>query len=210
MFQSNKLKEKGGKKRMKRTLAAVTLLMAFVGCAWGAPSKKEIDAMSLFLSNFTELGFLNVTAEEMAEADNYAEAVRFGVEHNFVNNFKSRIVANKGEGRKYGAYRVSAKHVAESVKKYLALDIEMDQSAESDPPYFFDGKNFNFNKPDLGTIHYAKVQEVEKGRSGVYSASGIVYNVKKPKEILGKFKASFRDYVWKGKKTYSLISLESD
>lgn len=192
--------------------AAAALLLAGTALAAKAPTKAEIDAMSLFLSNFTELGFMDTSAETIADPENYSEAVRFGVGHNYLNNRKSRVVANKKGADKNGDMSIEAKFVEESVKKYYGVTLKMDRSAEEgEPAYHFDGKRFHFKgkEQDPGDIHYARVESVDADGKGGYEAMGVVYNVK-DKTIIADFKASFRDWTWKGKRTYALMNLEAE
>ena len=63
-----------------------------------APSTQELKLMSTFLSNFTELGFYDFDVKKSGGDDamhlgNPSEPnlIRFGVMHNYVNNFKTRI-----------------------------------------------------------------------------------------------------------------------
>ena len=193
--------------------AAAALLMAGAAFAAKAPTRKELDAMSLFLSNFTELGFMDTSAEAIADADNYADAVRFGVGHNYMNNRKSRIAANKKGDDKNGDQSIEAKFVEESVEKYFGVKVKADRSAEEgEPAYHFDGKRFHFKGKDQepDKVYYARVEEVGPDGEGRYEATGVVYNVKDKKEVVADFKAVFRDWTWKGKKTYALVSLEAE
>lgn len=193
--------------------AALSLILTGAAFAAKAPTQKELDAMSLFLSNFTEQGFMDTSAEAIADPDNYADAVRFGVGHNYLNNRKSRIAANKKGADKNGDMNIEAKFVEESVKKYYGVDLKADKSAdEGEPAYHYDGKRFHFRGKDQEPekIYYALVEKVETDGKGGYEATGIVYNVKDKKDVIADFKATFRDWNWKGKKTYALVSLETE
>ena len=192
---------------------AAVMLLAGAAFAAEAPAKKEIDAMSLFLSNFTELGFMDTSAEAIADPENYADAVRFGVGHNYLNNRKSRIVANKKGADKNGDMSIEAKFVEESVKKYYGVDLKATASVEDgEPAYILDGKRFHFKGADQEPekVYYARVDEVESDGKGRYEAAGVVYNVKDKNDVVADFKAVFRDAKWKGKKTYALVSLETE
>ena len=198
-----------------RLVCAVAASLVLVGAALAAkaPTKKELDAMSLFLSNFTELGFMDASAEAIADPDNYADAVRFGVGHNYLNNRKSRIVANKKGADVNGDMSIEAKFVEESVEKYFGVKVRADKSADDgEPAYHFDGKRFHFNGKDQdpGKVYYARVDEVDADGKGTYEATGVVYNVKDKKEVLADFRAVFKDWTWKGRKTYALVTLETE
>lgn len=194
-------------------IATVLLLAGGAAFAAEVPTKKEIDAMSLFLSNFTELGFMDTSAEAIADPENYADAVRFGIGHNYLNNRKSRIIANKKGADKNGDMSIEAKFVEESVKKYYGVDLKAATSVEDgEPAYILDGKRFHFKGKDQEPekIYYARVDEVESDGKGRYEATGVVYNVKDKNDVMADFKAVFRDAKWKDKKTYTLVSLEAE
>ena len=199
-------------KMKKYGILAVCVLALFVtGCAWAAPSDRELKAMSLFLSNFTELGFTDVVTEEMVKPDNYPDLVRFGIMHNYVNNFKSRIEANKESAREHGDVRIGASWVEESVLKYFGLNVKADKSVDqSDPPYYFDGKYFHFQAADGEAAWHAKVKKATSPQKGVWDLSGSVYNADDPAEILGDFTAFIREAVWKNKPHYVMVRLKTE
>ena len=116
---------------MKKYGISVLCILALLsaGCVWAAPSEKELKAMSVFVSNFTEQGIMDVVTEEMAQPDKYPDLVRFGIRHNYINNFKSRIEANKENAREHGDVRIKASWVEESVLKYFGLKIKADRSS---------------------------------------------------------------------------------
>ncbi len=196
----------------KYGVLAVCILALFVaGCAWAAPSDRELKAMGLFLSNFTELGFTDIDAEEMAKPDSYPELVRFGIMHNYVNNFKSRIETNKESAREHGDVRIKASWVEASVLKYFGLKFTADKSVDqSDPPYSFDGKYFHFWAADGEAAWHAKVKKASTPQKGVWDLSGSVYNADNPTEILGDFTAVIRETVLKGKPHYVMVRLKTE
>ncbi len=199
-------------KMKKYGILAVCVLALFVaGCAWAAPSDRELKAMGLFLSNFTELGFTDVVTEEMVKPDNYPDLVRFGIMHNYVNNFKSRIEPNKENAREHGDVRIKASWVEESVLKYFGLKFTADKSVDqSDPPYSFDGKYFHFWAADGEAAWHAKVKKASNPQKGVWDLSGSVYNADDPTEILGDFTAVIRETVLKGKPHYVMVRLKTE
>ena len=90
-----------------------------------------MQKMSVFLSNFTEVGLFNFDIENKYPDDdeieeyqepilhlgnpgNFSELVRFGIMHNFINNFKTRIKRAGGdEAAEYGTYKIEGKFVAD-------------------------------------------------------------------------------------------------
>ncbi len=181
------------------------------GSAWGAPSDKQLKAMGLFLSNFTELGFMNVSTQEMADPENYPNIIRFGVWHNYINNFKSRI-ENAPEGsREKGDLRIKAAWVEESVRKYFGLKIEANTSVDqSDPPYLYEKGYFYFWGADGEAAWYARVKEALNPEKGLWELSGEVYNADDPEEILGDFQATIKEALWNQKQTYVLLNMSTE
>jgi len=115
----------------KHGVFAVCILALFcASAALAAPGEKQIKAMSLFLSNFTELGFMEASSEEMAKPENYPDLVRFGIGHNYINNFKSRIERNNAKSQEHGDVRIKAHWVEESVLKYFGLKITANRSVD--------------------------------------------------------------------------------
>ena len=193
---------------------AVCILALFcASAALAAPGEKQIKAMSLFLSNFTELGFMEASTEEMAKPENYPDLVRFGVWHNYINNFKSRIERNDAKSQKHGDVRIKASWVEESVLKFFGLKVTADRSVDqSYPPYYFDAakKAFHFWAADGEAAWYARVKNAESPEKGVWNLSGEIYNADDPKELWGDFEAVIRESDWKGKPSYVLVSIRSE
>lgn len=187
----------------------VTLL--FTESAWAAPSQKQIKAMSLFLSNFTELGFMNVSTEEMAQPDSYPDLVNFGVWHNYMNNFKSRIEVNSKKLEKRGDLRIKKRWVEDSVRKYFGLKIKADRSVDqSDPPYYFKKGYFYFWGADGEAVYYARVKKASSTQKGIWKLSGYIYNADDPQELYGNFNATVKEAMWGKKHTYVMVSMSSE
>ena len=188
---------------MKKSILTLFTVLLLACSASAAPSAKELKAMGTFLSNFTEIGFFDLNVADMAVEDK----IRFGIWHNYINNFKSRI--KNCDSCQYGSLRIDASSVAESLKRYMDLNFPEHQSVEqSDPPCHFDGKSYHFEGDDGEAVYYAKVQKVDYSQ-GIYTATGFFYNADNESDVLGSFEALFKDHLWKGKKTYALISLKS-
>ena len=192
-------------------LAVCVLALLSAGRLWAAPGEKELKAMSVFVSNFTEQGIMDVVTEEMAQPDKYPDLVRFGIRHNYINNFKSRIEANKENAREHGDVRIKASWVEESVLKYFGLKIKADRSVEQVyPPYHFDGTSFHFQAADGEATWHAKVKKASSTQKGVWEISGEVYNADDPTDILGGFKAVIKESVWKNKPHYVMVRLSAE
>ena len=200
-------------KNMMKSGLGIVLLMASLwgGTAWGAPSEKQLKAMGIFLSNFTELGFLELSTEEMTRPESYPDLVRFGVWHNYINNFKSRIENVPEKAREKGDLRIEAKWVEESVLKYFGLKIEANKSVDqSDPPYLYEEGYFYFWGADGEAAWYARIEEASNPEKGLWELSGEIYNADDPQEILGDFQATLKEAQWKTKQTYVLVNMSTE
>ena len=166
-------------------------------------SKQDIKRMSVFLSNFTEQGMMNIP-DVSALTD--AELVHFGVWHNYINN--SKRIKNTSSHK----LSLDAKIVAESVKKYFA--IELKKTSFKSVNYFgqifaYDGKNYIFDGADGDINPHAKVTEVYRAGNNLLM-KGKLYNPEDPGEIQGTFKAYAKPWRYNGKDTWALISLTTE
>ncbi|WP_198003053.1 hypothetical protein [Dethiosulfovibrio peptidovorans] len=192
-------------------LATCMALLICVGSALGAPTQKELKDTSLFLSNFTELGFMEIDVEEMSHPDSYPDLVRFGIQHNYINNFKSRVRQNKDNPGDTGELRIKAAYVEESVQKYFGIKIKADRSVDqSDPPYFFKGGYFSFFGADGEAPWYARVEEALSPKKGIWELRGEIYNADDPEDIFGTFNATIKEAMWGKKRTYVMVSMTSE
>ncbi len=199
--------------RKTKCLVSAFCVMALLwgGIAWGAPSEKQLKAMGIFLSNFSELGFLDLSTEEMTRPESYPDLVRFGVWHNYINNFKSRIENVPEKAREKGDLRIKAKWVEESVLKYFGLKIEANKSVDqSDPPYLYEEEYFYFWGADGEAAWYARIEEASNPEKGLWELSGEIYNADDPQEILGDFRATVKEAQWNAKQTYVLVRMSTE
>jgi hypothetical protein len=209
-------------------LAILTVAVsAFAAESKKKPGAEEIKRMSTFISNFTEQGFMNfdVNADgsdeliHMGAAGAAADLIRFGIGHNYINNYKSRITKCKTKNCEWGSLAIEGKHVAESVKKYFDINLKNQSVTESDPPYFYDGKLYHFEGSDGEANYYAQVKEVSEGNGGVILMTGTVYdneamfNAKSKKTddfTVATFKATAKPYKFGGKDTWAILSLTTE
>ncbi len=177
-------------------------------------SAKEMKEMSIFLSNFTELRLLNVKASEFLNEKAPGDMIHFGIWHNYINNFKSRIRLCKDKGCKWGSLTLEGKYVQESLKKYFDFDLKKLSSVEdSNQPFHYDGKLYHFEGADGDSLYVAKVKNAITGKDGLIRISGEVYDDTDSDvghvEIVGPFTALVRPHTWNGRKTWSLIELNT-
>ena len=194
-------------------LAALTLTGTAIAAQFG---KDEMKRMSIFISNFTEQGLYDFDVERESDGmlwlggpDAAPDLIRFGIRHNYINNFKSRIKRCSKKNCEYGSFTLDGKFVQESVKKYFDLDLKNQSVMESDPSYYFDGKLYHFNGEDGEAVYYAEVTSASRNGDEI-DMSGEIYNVKDKKDRPATFQAVARPYKWKGKGTWSIVHLETN
>ena len=172
---------------------------------------KTMERMSTFLSNFTEIGMVNFQASEVLDPQNPGDMIRFGIWHNYINNFKSRVATCTKDGCQWGSLTMDCKYVKDSLKRYFDYDLERCISVEnSDPPYHFDGTRYHFEGADGETIYHAKVRFAEKLADGNIQMQGVVYNADDESSILGTFTALAKPHTWQGKSTWAIISMNTE
>jgi hypothetical protein len=169
--------------------------------------------MSTFLSNFTEQGFFNLDAAAFLKSD---DIIRFGVWHNHINNYRSRIAPCKVKDCPHGSLTIDAKHVAESVKKYFAADFTAHRSVKpnyefyKEYEYYYDGKLYHFEGADGEATYYARVDKAVQNAAGQIVMTGELYNIEDKADILGSFEAVAKPYKYGGKNTWSIVSLKTE
>ena len=194
------------KKRLKASVVLAALLALTLACGASAAQfgKDEMRRMSVFISNFTEVGLYDFDLDDAAP-----DLIRFGIRHNYINNFKTRIKKCKEKNCKHGSLTLDGKFVQESVKKYFDLDLKNQSVTDSDPRCHFDGKLYHFEKAEGETVYYADVQQASR-EGKVVNMSGELYNVENKKERPAKFQAVAKPYKWNGKDTWAILSLETE
>ena len=200
-------------------LTAVMLsTVAFAAETKLKPAAAELKRMSTFLSNFTELGFFDFdTAAEgpdgvlyLGNSDAASDLIRFGIWHNYRNNYKSRIAQCKVDNCEYGSLSIDGKHVVESVKKYFDLNLKNHSVLESDPPYYFDGKLYHFEGADGEATYYADIKEVWEESDKTLRMTGELYNVDDKDDRPATFEAKAKPYKFGGKNTWAILSMRSE
>ena len=208
---------------MKRKLFTGIILFSFVLLSMGAAKQNdEIKRMGIFISNFTEQGLFEFDIYDGSDdeggrlmhlgySENMPELVRFGIQHNVINNPKSTIKKCTRKNCPYGDSVMSAKSVANAVKKYFDMDIENVDSRGDYPEFHFDGTNYHFNRPEWTPerVYYADVQDVERSRN-IITMRGEIYDLHNKKDRPASFEAKAKPYKWNNKDTWAIISLVVD
>jgi hypothetical protein len=203
---------------MKRIFWCLIFVLLFVSPTFAAGGEKnfsatELKLMSTFLSNFTELGFMNFDAATFLKSD---EIIRFGIRHNYINNYKSRIAKCKIRDCPHGSLVIDAKHVTESIEKYFAVDFKDHKSVKPDYEFYkeyeyhYDGKLYHFEGADGEAVYYARVDKAVRNSSGQIVMTGELYNADDKDDKLGKFEAAAKPYKYGGKDTWAIISMNME
>lgn len=190
------------------------------GTAWaGEPSgAQQLKLMSTFLSNFTEVRLFDFDVERggndavlhLGGDPSQPELIRFGIWHNYVNNFQSRIKPCPVKGCKYGSAVIDARYVAESIKKYFDIDVKH-SSVDQPDAYFrchFDGKRYHFEMADGDPAYHARVEQATQ-EGGVVRMIGHIYNPDDKAEATRAFVAIAKPHKWNGKNTWAILSLRT-
>jgi len=174
-------------------------------------SNAELKLMSTFLSNFTEVGLINFDASDVTNENDPADMIRFGILHNYINNYSNRIALCKEKGCKWGLLVIDGKHVKESVNKYFGYDLKkLPSVTESTPPYYYDGNLYHFAGVEGETIYYARVDKAARNASGQIVMTGELYNSEDEKDKRGKFEAVAKPYRYSGRNTWAIVSMRTE
>ena len=179
-------------------------------------SQAQLERMSTFLSNFTELGFMNFDLEKSGDDDvlhlggdpSDPDLIRFGIWHNYLNNYQSRIRQCPVKDCEHGSLVIDAKAVAESVKKYFNIDLTHRSVDQSDPPYYFDGKLYHFEGADGEAVYHAEVKQALQ-EDGIIRMTGDIYNADNREDRPCTFEATARPCRWDGKDTWAILSMKT-
>ena len=185
---------------MRKLVYSLILAVFLCSAAFGA-SPSELKRMSTFLSNFTELRYYNINLATISDE----ELVHFGVWHNYINNFSTRIEIRPDEKNyPYKGEIIDKKYVAESVKKFFDLDLNHTSTEDE----IYDGKYYHFNGADGEIVYLADVQKVSRNGKTL-TLRGELYSSEDEDDRPATFTARVKPYKYKGVNTWSLISLET-
>ncbi len=170
------------------------------GVFFTEPSRKK---MSIFLSNFSEIGMNHINIKEIIETKNMDALLNFGIYHNYVNNFKKRIIPCK-KNCPHGDAKIHASHVQESLKKYFNYDLT---KFTSTPLFHYDGTFYHFNIKKSKPVLYVRVEKAMKKPNGNIRMEGVLYNSAKKDERHSRIEAEAQAHTWEGKTTWAIITL---
>jgi hypothetical protein len=173
-------------------------------------SVDELKQMGLFLSSFTELGFMEFDMKDISNEETFANMIQFGIWHNYINNSK-RVTKCKAKNCKWGSLSIKGKYVTEVIKKYFGVNYtEFKSITELGVHYHYDGKSFHFDGLIGEAVYYANVDEASRDVSGQIVITGELYNAEDENDILGKFEAVAKQHKIGKKKAWAIISMKTE
>ncbi|WP_170220310.1 hypothetical protein [Paenibacillus anaericanus] len=124
----------------------------------------ESKKMGVFLSNFTEVFLDRFDSKQI----NNTDLIHFGIWHNYMNNYDTRI-----SGTKEGLLFISKNSVEDSIYKYFNIQFKNHKSVDG---YKYNGKGYTFDGADGAQINYVKVETVYDLGQNKLRLSGKLYN----------------------------------
>gem|GEM_PF-1096295 len=171
---------------------------------------EELKQMGGFLSNFTKLGLMEFDINDVTNEETFADLIRFGVWHNYVNNPK-RIVKCKVRNCEWGSETISGKVVTDTIREYFGVDYnKLTSAAKFETPYYFDGKSYHFEGLIGENIFYARADEATQYENDKIIIKGVLYNSTNEDDILGNFEAEVKPHRYGRRRTWALISMKTE
>lgn len=190
-------------------LAAVLLLGAGSFCAAGEFSAAQMKKMGVFLSNFTELGLCDIDSRDFLDPQHPERMIRFGIWHNYVNNYKSRIRACAVRGCPWGGLTLDGAYVTESIRRYFGYMFTAHGDVQNDHiRCHYDGTRYHFDGADGEAVYHVRVKEAETGADGLVHMRGELYLLDDASQSGGVCTAAAQPAEWKGKPSWTLVRLE--
>jgi hypothetical protein len=191
-------------------MTAVLILSSSVQAQKNEFKPDDLKKMGTFLSNFTELSMYDFNTEELLNTVEEGDIIRFGIRHNYSNNYHSRISNCKVEGCPHGSLVIDAKYVSESIKKYFGVDFKDHRTIDNDRyRFFYDGKQYHFEGSDGEAVCHARVDEAYK-KDDFIVMKGELYYTEDKDDKLGTFEALTKPHTYNGKNTWAIINMKTD
>lgn len=177
-------------------------------------SAADRKAMGVFLSNFTEIGMMKFTADDVLDTAHPYEMIRFGIWHNFMNN-RSRIQPCATHECPWGSLTIDCASVRDSLRRYFGYNLRQclsashPDSASPSDRFHCDGTKYHFEGAAGEAVYHARVDGARQGADDLIEMNGIVYSADDEKDILGSFTAQARPHIWKGKNALAIVSLKT-
>ena len=204
-----------------RYLSCAAVLFFVLGFLFAEPclaqdaGAKERASMGVFLSNFSEVHMLNFDAADVLNPEKPYAMIRFGIWHNYINNYKKRIRNCTDAGCKWGSLTIDGRYVKESIERYFGYKLKECPSVEGSlaptpaDSYHFDGKVYHFEGAAGEAVYHAKVDRAWQREDGLFEMQGRMCLAEDMEDCPARFTALARPHVWKGRKTWAAVSLHT-
>ena len=170
----------------------------------------EMKRMSVFLSNFTEIGFFDLDAKQFLSGNDTFNMLHFGICHNYVNAFKRTVKPCANPACPYGELTMDCSHVNAAFMRYFDYAPKQCIHDEASEEYaHFDGKLYHFRASDGEATFYCDVENAIRQPDGTVIMTGHVYDAEQKNFRPSVFMAKAKPHTWKGKATWALLSLET-
>lgn len=170
------------------------LFLAFlIGNAF---SEDRMGRLGTLISNFTEVGFYNRDIQNLSNG----EYIYFGVTHQRMNHaFKKS---------KAGYVCVPASDVETNVSRYFGKKLMRHDSISE---MFYDRikRCYEVLDPNDEQRIHAKVLDVQDNSDETLTVTGLLYDEDSPSKQYGNFRAHLKPRLWRGKDTWTLISIKT-
>ena len=196
---------------MKRIFASglsILLLSSVFSAKAGGFTASQMKRMGVFLSNFTELGYVNFKRKDIINGKDSGKMIHFGIWHNYLNNPRSTI--KPCYQCQWGDMTIDAIHIRQTLKRYFNYDLtDFPEVEQTGYPYHFDGKRYHFSLVNkTGPRLYAQVTQAEQTADGNIAMTGYLYKPGNRHAVTGRFKALASPYFWHQKKTWTILNIQ--
>lgn len=159
-----------------------------------ALSPSESKKLGVFLSNFTELQLYKFDTNKASISD----LIRFGIWHNYINNFNSRI------GSSNGKLYISKSYVEESILKYFNIKFKDHRNIQN---FKYNGKGYTFEGSDGERIYYVQIDGFYDLGSNNFRIYGHLYDPDSGDEVVSRVDATVKKLKSSNGYSYVLLKL---
>ena len=195
-------------KRMRILILSILLLLSVNPAHATDFTVSQMKHMSVFLSNFTELGHTDFERSDLINEKDPGRMVQFGIWHNYLNNKKAIQPCYQCQ---WGDMTVDASFIQRTLKRYFDYDLKhFPEVEQAGYPYHFDGRRYHFSLVDkTGPALYARVTQAEQDKNGNIIMSGYLHKPGDSQATAGKFRALAKPHHWSHKKTWTIINFHT-
>lgn len=157
-------------------------------------TSNESKKLGVFLSNFTELQLYKFDAQKL----NNSDLIRFGIRHNYINNFDSRI------GSSNGKLYISKTNVESSILKYFNIKFKDHRTIQN---FKYNGKGYTFDGADGERVYYVQADDFYDLGNNNYRLNGHLYDPDSSEDIVSRVDATMKKVKSGNQYRYVLLKL---